>query len=79
MKRWLVYTPEYWRSSENWWEPPECGPDVIEIEAETERDALALGVKAMLADHSHFGWCRNQRYDYASPYARVKAERVGEP
>ncbi len=74
MTRWLVFTPQYRHSSEDGYEPPEYGADVIEIEAETKRDALALGVKAMLADHRHFAWCRNQRDDHASPYAGVTVE-----
>ena len=54
--------------------------DVIEIEAETERDAIALGVQQMLRNPwrpggkwTRFRYCRDQRSDGLSPYAGVKA------
>jgi hypothetical protein len=51
---------------------PTC--DVIEIEAETARDAIALGVVAMLKDWRQFQYCRDQRGDDACPYTGVRAE-----
>lgn len=64
--------------------PMEYGCDVIEIEAENARDAIALGVREMLrapygnGDFIHegqFSWCRDARADGCSPYAGVRAER----
>lgn len=46
--------------------------DVIEIEAATARDAIALGVREMLRSRS-YNYCREQRSDGASPYTGVKA------
>jgi len=50
--------------------------DVIEVEAETERDALLLGVHAMSEDHREYKWCRNQREEGLSPFAGVKVYPV---
>lgn len=85
MKRWLVITPKY---SYTEYVCAEGGPtydvcDVIEIEAESKRDAIALGVREMLkGGKQDFGnryrWCRGQRIDGLSPYAGVWAEEVDE-
>ena len=63
--------------------PVESGRDVIEIEAKTRRDAIALGVKAMLnarygdfADENRFCWCQDARRDGENPYAGVRAEEA---
>lgn len=76
MRRWLVVTPVF-----SYMEVvcDGAGPmldtcDVIEVEAETARDAVALGVKAMIADRRHYSYCRDQRWDGASPYTGVRAE-----
>jgi hypothetical protein len=71
MKRWWVVTPEF---SYTEWVCELGGPtydvcDAIEVEAETKRDALLLGVKAMTEDHRHYDWCREQRESGLSPYA----------
>ena len=59
--------------------PVEMVADVVEIEAETARDAKALGVKLMLADRTRKNrWCKNQRRDGLSPYAGVKAIPVSD-
>ncbi len=81
MKHWYVITPEYGTVD------PVCdgqGPieyecDVIEVEAETKRDAIALGVKLMLqpvspVKHVRFNWCKDARNDGCSPYAGITAE-----
>jgi len=54
--------------------------DVIEIEAETKRDAIALGVVEMLkggwADKyrcNRFSYCLDQRDNFSSPYTGVYA------
>lgn len=48
----------------------EC--DVIEIEAESKRDAVLLGVREMLK-RREYHYCREQRADGCSPYTGVKA------
>lgn len=78
MKRWLVFTPQYECHHATEADPAEFGCDVVEIEAKTKRDALALGVKVMLADRRHFHYCRDQRDDNASPYAGLKVEDADE-
>jgi hypothetical protein len=77
MRRWWVVTPEF--SYTDVIDPEIGGPtydvrDVIEVEAETKRDALLLGVKAMISDRHRFEWCRDQRRDGLSPYAGVTVE-----
>ena len=81
MERWYVVTPEYGTVIpvlDDGTGPMEYGADVIEIEAETKRDAIALGVKEMLrlnrdANGWRFTWCKDQRDSGCSPYAMVKA------
>lgn len=84
LKRWYVITPEY---SEvvpvlDWGQGPiEYGRDVIEIEAKTKREAIALGVREMLkggrqTEWSFYKWCCSAREDGCSPYAGVTAERA---
>ena len=83
LKRWLVITPEYGvvvPILDYGQGPIEYGCDVIEVEAETKRDAIALGVKLMLQDvspvkHVTFEWCKDSREDGCSPFAGVTAER----
>ena len=76
MKLWYVVTPMF---SYTEWVCAEGGPtydvaDVIEVEAETARDAVKLGVKAMLADHRRFNYCHDARQDGVCPYTGVRAE-----
>lgn len=85
MKRWLVVTPEF---SYTEYVCAEGGPtytvcDVIEIEAENRRDAIALGVMEMLkggrqGKYDRYQWCRDQRADGLCPYDGVRAEEVDE-
>jgi len=75
MKRWLVVTPTF---SYTEWVCAEGGPtydtaDVIEIEAETKRDAIKLGVREMLSG-LHYSYCEDQRSDGLCPYTGVYAE-----
>ena len=83
LKRWLVLTPEYGvviPVLDYGQGPVEYGCDGIEIEAETRRDAISLGVREMLkggkGGHGRgmrYQWCRDQRSDGVSPYAGVTA------
>jgi hypothetical protein len=82
--RWLVITPEYDEVVpilDDGTGPIEYGCDVIEIEAESRRDAIALGVNEMLKggrqnEYGFYKWCRMARSDGESPYAGVRAEIV---
>ena len=85
MKRWYVVTPEYGTVipiTDEGQGPMEYGSDVIEIEAETRRDAIALGVREMLRNPWRsknwicYKWCKDQRSCGLSPYAGVKAYPV---
>ena len=72
---WYVVTPEYGTVipiTDEGQGPMEYGCDVIEIEAEKRRDAIALGVREMLRLPS-FRWCADARSDGVSPYTGVKA------
>lgn len=80
MKRWYVVTPEYDYTEiiVDGQGPTYTERDVIEIEAETARDAIALGVREMLTrrrslDGWRYQWCRDARAEKVSPYAGVKA------
>ena len=48
-------------------------PDVLEIEAETAKDAVMLGVKVMFKSRD-YSYCREQRRDGCSPYTGVRAK-----
>jgi len=84
LKHYYVITPEYGvvvPVLDYGAGPTEYGCDVIEIEAQNARDAIALGVREMLrAPHGNgdflkgFNWCRDARADGCSPYAGVRAE-----
>jgi hypothetical protein len=77
MARWLVITTEIATVipvTDEGYGPLEYSRDVIEIEADSRRDAVALGVREML----RLGWTyvSDQRADGCSPYTGVRAERV---
>ncbi len=55
--------------------PIEYGRDVIEVEASSSRDAIALGVKAML-NSREYRYCRDVRQAGENPYSGVFAELV---
>jgi hypothetical protein len=88
LKRFYVVTPEYGvviPVTDEGQGPTEWGCDVIEIEAETRRDAIALGVREMLrggkgghGDGMRYEWCLMQRSDGCSPFTGVKAEPAPE-
>lgn len=77
MKRWYVVTPEftvYEHHPEGFIVDAQEVCDWIEIEAETARDAIALGVREMLKWRD--SWCAMARTDQRSPYAGIRAELV---
>ena len=66
MRRWYVVTPEYETKVpilDDGSGPVEYGCDVVEVEAETRRDAITFGVKIMLA-----GSDRDQSFAYTQTY-----------
>lgn len=76
MKRFYVVTPEYGTVVpvlDDGTGPYEYCADVVEIEAESRRDAISLGVKWMLNAGRDYQWCEDARSDGVSPYAGVKA------
>lgn len=78
MKRWLVITPEYGEVVpilDYGQGPLEYHSDVIEIEAETRRDALVLGVNLMRRNSCEYHWFRHCD---GNPFVGVKAEVVPE-
>lgn len=78
MRNWIVITPEYGDVVpvlDYGQGPIEYGCDAIEIEAASKRDAIALGVKAML-NSKDYRYCRESRQFGENPYARVKAELI---
>jgi hypothetical protein len=89
MPKYCVVTPEYGTKIpilDDGSGPIEYGCDVIEIEADNKRDAIAMGVKEMLkggyGGHGRsmdYQWCRDQRKDNCSPYTGVTAELSNAP
>ena len=87
LRLWYVVTPnfEYTEVILDGQGPTYDVCDLIEIEAETARDAVLLGVKEMLrgsrqegSPFRRFTWCLEQRADGLSPYAGVKAHAADE-
>ena len=82
LNRYYVTTPEYEVMDPvvDGQGPVEIVCDVIEIEAETARDAVSLGVAVMLrrwdGRGDRYRWCRDQRFSGLSPYAGVRAHAV---
>ena len=82
MKQWMVITPTY-----EVVEPVTDegqGPiintcDIVEVEANHARDAIAFGVKLMLNNPwrphkwENYHWCRDQQSDGLCPYTGVRA------
>ena len=75
MKRWFVVTPEfsYTEVILDGQGPSYDTVDAIEIEAETARDAVKLGVREMLR-RPGFSYCEDQQSDERCPYTGVFAE-----
>ena len=76
MKRWLVLTPEYGEVipiTDEGQGPTEYGRDAIEVEADTRRDAIWMGVKLMRADEQEYHWFRHAD---GNPFIGITAEEV---
>jgi len=83
MKHWIVITPEVGvviPVLDDGSGPMEYGCDVVEVEAESRRDAIALGVGLMLRERGpkwdEYTYCRQQRADRCSPYTGVTAREL---
>lgn len=77
MKRWHVITPEYGEvvPVTDWGEgPAEYVRDVIEVEAETRRDALIMGVRLMRANAYVYRWFRD--WVDGNPFVGVTVEDI---
>lgn len=79
MKRWLVVTPEYGEIipiTDEGQGPTEYQADVIEVEAETRRDAIVIGVKMMRANSRDYHWFRHCD---GNPFVGITAELMPVP
>lgn len=79
MKLWNVITPEYQEVepvTDEGQGPTYGYRDVIEIEAETRRDALVMGVTLMRAKPREYHWF--SRHVEGNPYVGVQVELLGE-
>jgi len=76
MKTYMIVTPEFEVRIpilDDGTGPWEWNADVIEVEAENKKDAIALGVQLMLKEYWKYKYVRDQRSDGCSPYTGVKA------
>lgn len=76
LKRWLVLTPEYGEVipiTDEGQGPTEYQCDGIEVEAETKRDAILMGVRLMRANPRDYHWFRHVD---GNPFVGVTAEEV---
>ena len=79
MKRWLVVTPEYGEVipiTDEGQGPTEYQADCIEVEADTRRDAIVIGVMLMRTNNRDYHWFRHCD---GNPYVGIKAELMPEP
>jgi hypothetical protein len=72
-----VFSPEHMTAGSYGvydYDPPEYGCDVVEVETDSARSALLLGVKEM--QRQGMGWVQDNRSDGLPPWAGIKVERV---
>jgi len=77
MKLWRVVTPEYGEVvpvTDEGQGPMEYGCDVVEIEADTRRDAIVIGVKLMRTDLRRYRWF--DKCGWENPFSGVRAVLV---
>ena len=74
VNKYYVWTPEYDSSPSN--SPPEWGCDIVEVEADTRRKALVLGLKKL--DSIHSEWITDERGDGRNPFSTLKIQRACE-
>lgn len=78
MKHYLVITPEYGEVDpvlDYGQGPIEYGCDVIEVEAQTKREARDLGVYEMLRNKD-YQYCRDSRDGGENPFTGITVEVV---
>lgn len=76
LRRWLVITPEYGEVvpvTDEGQGPMEYGCDAIQVDAETRRDAIVLGVALMRQREREYHYFRHCD---GNPYVGVHAEPV---
>ena len=75
MRPYYVISPEYESAAGSYEppEPPEYGCDVVEVEARTRREAIALGVGELLKSRCRT-WPKQNREDNRSPWTGMRAE-----
>ena len=77
MSKYYVFTPEYTTYKiMTALDPPECGCDVVDVEATTKRKALILGLKALEQIRSE--WIRDERGDGRNPFSKLKVQKACE-
>ncbi len=77
MTKYYVVTPVYTTYYSPWGlEPPDTGADVVEVEAQTKREAKVLGVRELRRTHSK--WMQDRYTDGLSPFTGIKVYRWDE-
>ena len=70
--KYIVCTPIYDRIPDMYYEPGEPGCDVVEVEAETKREALVKGLRLLRQQRSQ--WVNDQQSDGRSPFNGLQTE-----
>lgn len=81
MTRYYVVSPEYETYHGGGYdppEPPEWGCDFVEIEADSKRDALILGVREIMRTQKRHSWAHDNQLDGKPPWAGYKVEIADE-
>jgi hypothetical protein len=74
---WEVYGPEVTRYA-GAYEPPDYGRDWVLVEAPTRREAIRLGVRAMLSRLGPDCYCREIRGAGSPPWKGIRARLLPE-
>ena len=64
--RYFVCTPIYDKNSDGYWDPPETGADVVEVEATNKREALVKGLRLLRQSKSE--WICDKDFDKKNPF-----------
>ena len=78
MTRWIIVTPPFEviePVTDEGQGPTFTECDVIEVDALTAREAIRIGVRAMLQMKHRATYCREQRMDGCNPFTGVRAIR----
>lgn len=71
-KTFTIVSPEYCTYESNGIDPPEYGCDVVDIETDSKKDAIALALKTKEFE----GWIQEAKDNEISPYSGVKAMQM---